>query len=47
MRYVWTSQSIANKTETAYSLWREHCWINKEDVDAQRLRRVLKITKLS
>ncbi len=43
----WTSQSIASKTETAYSLWRDHCWINKEDVDAQRLRRVFKITKLS
>lgn len=43
----WASQSVANKTEAVYSLWRDYCWMHKEDVDAQRLRRVLKITKLS
>ncbi len=29
MKY-WPSQSIAAKTAMVYSLWREHCWINRE-----------------
>lgn len=42
----WTSASISKKTEMTYSLWEEHCWIKGVNVNAQRLRRILRITKL-
>ncbi len=43
----WTSASTSEKTEMAYSLWEECYWIQKGvDVNAQRLRRVLKFAKL-
>lgn len=43
----WASVSTSEKTETSYSLWEECYWIQKGvNINAQRLRRVLKIVKL-
>lgn len=43
----WTSASTSEKTEMAYSLWEDCCWIQKGvNVNAQRLRRILKFAKL-
>lgn len=42
----WISASTSEKTEMAYSLWEECCWIQKGvNINAQRLRRVLEIAK--
>ena len=43
----WLSLSYSTKTEVVYSLWENYCGMHGVDVNAQRLQRVFKITKLS
>ena len=43
----WLSLPYSTKTEVVYSLWEDYCEMHGVDVNAQRLQRVFKITKLS
>lgn len=43
----WSSVSSSERTEIAYSLWEDCCNTKGVNTNAQRLRRILKIAKLS
>lgn len=43
----WSLSSSSEKTEATYLLWEDCCYTKGVNVNAQRLRRIFKITKLS